>query len=361
MKINKFKLIIFIFAALSAEAHAAEGVSLSAAQIESLGIATATVSRAGQSGTHGLPARAILPNNQIFMVSSPLSGYIARMGAAIGDRVKKGEALAWLESPSLAESERAYLETLTRFQLASEVLKRDQKLFELGIISQSRHSATRSRYVEAKAALSGQKQMLALAGLSGSAIKLLGEKGEIGSNLPIRSPVDGYVLEQTGLAGQRVEASAPIYRLAKLSPIWLDIQVPAALLSQLKLGDKVVVPSLHAEGTLSMIGKSVDQASQTVMARALMTRNIDFLKPGLQVEARISGASENLLQVPNEAIVRLDGKPAVFVRTATGFQAQRIEIVSDYDGYALVKGLGGKENIAVRGVATIKSALPGSE
>ncbi len=361
MKTNKFALFFFALSLLSLPGHAADSISLSAAQIDALDITTAPVSKASHASTHGLPARVVLPNNQLFIVSSPLSGYIEKMEANVNDQVKKGQVLAWLQSPSLAEAERAYLEAQTRFQLASETMKRDKKLFDEGIISQSRYSSARSRYIEAQAALSGQKQILALSGLSEGALKALAENGKIGSALALRSPLDGFVLEQMGIAGQRVDAASPIYRIAKLSPTWLEIEVPAALLPRIKEGSLVTVQSMHAEGVLSSIGKSVNPASQTVMARAKMTRNIDSLKPGLKVEAKISSASENLWQVPTESLARIGGNPIVFVRTPSGFQARFVEIVSESGTEVLVKGLSGGETIAVHGIAALKSALSGSK
>jgi RND family efflux transporter MFP subunit len=361
MKTNKFTVFFFVFSLLSLPGHAADSVSLTAAQIDALGIKTAPVSRASHASTHGLPARVVLPNNQLFIVSSPLSGYIEKMEANANDHVKKGQVLAWLQSPSLAEAERAYLEAQTRFQLASETMERDKKLFDEGIISRGRYSSSRSRYIEAQAAASGQKQILMLSGLSGAELKALAENGKIGSTLVLRSPLDGFVLEQLGIAGQRVDASSPIYRIAQLSPIWLEIEVPASLLPRLKEDSMVTVQGTDAEGVLYSIGKSVNPASQTVMVRAKMTRNIDLLKPGLKVEAKISSASENLWQISSESLARIGGNPAVFVRTPSGFSMKPVEVVSESGTEILVKGLSGDETIAVHGIAALKSALSGSK
>lgn len=361
MKTNKFAFFLFALSLISLPGHAADSISLSAAQIDALGIKTAPVSKAGHASTHGLPARVVLPNDQLFIVSSPLSGYIEKMEANINDHVKKGQVLAWLQSASLAEAERAYLEAQTRFQLASETMQRDKKLFDDGIISRSRYSSSRSRYIEARAAASGQKQILALSGLSEGALKALTESGKIGSTLALRSPLDGFVLEQMGTAGQRVDAASPIYRIAKLSPTWLDIEVPAALLPRLKEGSPVTVQGQDAEGILHSIGKSVNPGSQTVMVRAQMMRNIDLLKPGLKVEAKISSATENLWRIPAESLARIDGKPVVFVQTPSGFREKFVETAGESGTDVLVKGLSGNETIAVHGIAALKSSFSGSK
>ena len=354
-------LIFFSLTLCSGQLHAADEIRITRAQEQALGVATAKVSQAKSTRTHGLPARVVLPNNQLHVVSAPLAGYLEKMEASPNQHVKKGQVLALLQSPPLAEAERSYLKAQTRFQLAKEVMLRDRQLFDEGIIAQSRFSSSRSRYVEAEAELSGQKQILMLSGLSEGAIKNLAGNGKIGSMLEIRSPVEGVVLEQTGMAGQRIDAAAPIYRVAKLSPIWLEIEVPAALLSGLMEGSAVEVPAYHAEGTISSIGKSVNPTSQTIMVRALMTRNIDSLKPGLKVEARISGSPGNLWQIPNSALARIGGKTAVFVKTPSGFRIWPVEIVNEGENDTFVSGLNRNQTIAVHGIAALKAALSGTE
>lgn len=351
--------LLLFFASFAA--HAAQEITISPAQMAALGVETARVSQAKTAQTHGLPARVVLPNNQLYIVSSPLSGFLDRMAVSVNQSVAKGQVVAVLQSPSLAEAERLYLQERTRFLLARETMQRDKTLFDQGIIAEARFSASKSRYVEEEAALSGQKQILKLSGLTDAAIRTLEENGKIGSTLALRSPIEGVVLEQTAIAGQRVDASAPIYKVARLSPLWLEIEVPAALLPGLKEGDDVTAPAYRAEGKIASMGKSVNPASQTVMVRALMTRSIETLRPGLKVEARISTRSGNMAQIPNSALVRLNGSPAVFVKTKSGFSLHAVEIINEGETESLVSGLKGDESVAVHGVAALKAAISGKE
>lgn len=354
-------LFLLAVALHSLQASAAGEIRITAPQEAALGIGTARISQAKSAQTHGLPARVALPNNQQHIVSAPLAGFLEKMEASVNQHVAKGQVLALMQSPPLADAERAYLQAQTQFQLAKEVMQRDRQLFDEGIIAQSRFSASRSRYVEAEAALSGQKQMLKLSGLSDGDLRTLEANGIIGSTLRIRSPMEGVVLEQSGMSGQRVDAAAPIYRVAKLSPLWLEIEVPVTLLSGLKEGSSVTVPAYRAEGLVSSVGKIVNPSTQTVMVRALMTRNIDSLRPGLKVEAKIATRSSNLWEIPNSALIRLDGKTTVFVKSARGFLANPVEVVNEGDRESLVSGLHGDETIAIRGVAALKAAIAGAE
>lgn len=359
---NEFLILVALGCLGTGQLRAAdEDLRISPAQAQALGVQTARISPAKSTQTLGLPARVVLPNNQLFIVSAPLAGFIEKMEANVNQHVRKGQVLAVLQSPPLAEAERAYLQAHTQFQLAKEVMLRDKQLYDEGIIAQSRFSTSSSRYIEMEAALSVQKQVLRLSGLSEGSIRNLPLKGNIGSTLEIRSPIDGVVLEQSGMAGQRIDAAAPIYQVAKLSPLWLEIEVPAALLPGLKEKGTVSVPAYNSEGSVASIGKSVNPTSQTVMVRALMTRNIEPLRPGLKVEARIASSSENVWQIPNSALTRIDGKAAIFVKTPDGFRVRTIVIVREGEKDSLVSGLDRNESVAIHSVAALKAAATGGE
>ena len=48
----------------------------------------------------------------------------------------------------------------------------------------------------------------------------------LSSLLNIRAPIGGVVLERLTTLGARLDIQAPIYRLADLSELWLEINIP---------------------------------------------------------------------------------------------------------------------------------------
>ncbi|MGS0754015.1 efflux RND transporter periplasmic adaptor subunit [Roseateles sp. GG27B] len=42
------------------------------------------------------------------------------------------------------------------------------------------------------------------------------------------APISGVVLERPVVVGQRVEEAAALFRIAKLAPLWVELQVPVA-------------------------------------------------------------------------------------------------------------------------------------
>jgi len=343
-----------------AQASAPPEVRIDDAQRKALGIETAAPVPAQAGDVQGLPARVVIPNHQLRMVSAPLAAMVEQILVATEQQVRKGQRLVRMLSPGLADLQHTYLQAVTHYELARDSLLRDEKLIEAGVIPESRMVATRSRMNEVSADLAERLQALRLAGMSDAAIEQLRQGRAVGV-IELTAPMDGVVVEQLATVGQRVEAAAPLIKLARLDPLWLEIQVPVARLSGLERGAPVRVPGADASGTVLAVGRSVAAESQTALVRAEITRGAARLRPGQLVEASLQTSPEGgQWRVPNAALARQGGRVFVFVRTGTGFRAQPVRIVGEGAESSLIATpLGAADRIAVRGVASLKSALLG--
>ena len=366
MEPHRTRLVLFALLAtlVSAPLRAAEEVPVSAAQLKSLGIETAPLAAQRAGELPGLPAQVVVPNNQLHVLSAPIPVLVERMLATAGEHVKKGQVLARLQGPAVVEMQRAYLQAASQLRLSKDNLARDEKLFEEGIIAESRYRATRSQHAELAAAYTERRQVLRLAGMSEAAIGRLQSGSGLGSAIDIVSPVEGVVLEQMANPGQRLEAAAPIFKVAKLDPLWLDIQLPIARRDTVTEGDRVTLSIQQAEGKVLTVGHGVG-GSQTVLVRAEITRGAERLHPGQYVEATVvsvarNGGSNGLWSVSNHALARLQGRVLIFVQTAKGFRAVPVGLIAEGAQTSTVRGeLKGDERIAVSGVSALKAALMG--
>ncbi|HWQ94065.1 MAG TPA: efflux RND transporter periplasmic adaptor subunit [Gammaproteobacteria bacterium] len=343
-------------------AYAAEDIALTAEQFKSLGIETSVLAPDLQADGKGLPAQVVIPPAQLQVVSTPLSGLIESLLVAVNQKVQKGQALARLQSPALIEAQRAFLQAGTQEQLARDVLNRDAQLFKEGIIAKSRYSASQNAHAETSANLSERLNMLKLYGINEAAIGRLKASRTLSSVVEIVSPGDGIVLEQVALAGQRVEAGAPLFKLAQLTPLWLEIQAPLSALAGVSEGATVTVPAEEATGKVLSLGSSVAAGSQTVLLRAEITEGVKNLRPGQFVEASISSASPQgkSWRIPNSALVRQQGKAYVFVQTPKGFRAQEVTLMSEGAKQSVISGALQDNNvIAVAGIAALKASWLG--
>jgi len=353
-------LVSALFAPVTAQCAEAE-LKMSDAQVNALGVETVALERRAAGEIEGLPAQVVVPNRQMQVVSAPLPALVERVLVATQEPIAKGQLLAQLQSPALADLQHTFLQAATQLNLARANLERDERLYGEGIIAESRLLASRARHTEVSADLAERTQALRVAGMTDAAIGLLRSGQRVGTAIELRAPFDGVVLEQIAFAGQRLEAASPVLKIARLEPLWLEIQLPMAHLAEVREGAAASVPAQDASGTVIAVGRSVSAANQTVMVRAEITRNAAQLRPGQYVEATVAvrGNAEQW-QVPSAALARSKGRALVFVRNATGFRAQPVRVLNETAASAVISGdLREGERIAVKGVAALKAALAG--
>lgn len=347
---------------LTHPAFASTELNLSGNQRQTLGIVTAPLPPKQKGELAGLPAQVVIPGNQLFTVSTPLPAMVEQTLVGVGDMVKKGQLLATLQSPALAEAQRGLLQASAQNQLAQDNLARDEKLWQDGIIAESRYRATQSQYREASAALAERKQMLKAAGMSSQAVAKLLSGGNLGNLLQLSSPINGVILEKTASSGQRLDAATPLFKVARLDPLALEIQAPLASSQGLKVGATVSLPAYQASGKLTAIGRSLSGGNQTILLRALIEKGASSLRPGQYLEASIDSGTEGGLQwnVPNSALARLDDRTLVFVETAKGFLPVSVKVLQEGARDSLITGdLKGDEKIATQGVSSLKAQMMG--
>ncbi len=355
--IRRFPCLSALFFVLFTSAvGAAEPLVLQASQIKALGIETVLVGQADQQRQGVYPARVLVPSEQMRVVAAPVAGMLEMLAVAPGATVKRGQVLARLASPQALELQRDALQAGSQSALLRQSLKRDEQLFAEGLIAESRLQATRAAASQAVAQASERQQGLALAGIA---------PGKLGASLALTAPIDGVVLEQGGQLGQRVEAATLIYRIAKLTPLWLEIQVPLAVAATLKEGMAIKLADRDISGRLIAIGRAVDPASQTVLLRAEVDKGAAALHAGQVLEVEIaSPAGKQQQRLPAAAVVRHDGKTYAFVQTSsddqgTRFAARPVRIVSQGGDSVLVDGVQAGERVAVKGVSGLKAMLTG--
>lgn len=351
----------FVILLVTNPAFAEDVISISASQIQALGITTAPLPDKQSGDVSGLPAQVIIPGNQLYTVTTPLPAMIDQTLVGIGDSVRRGQPIAHLQSQALAEAQRSYLQAGVQNQIAQDNYIRDEALYKDGIIAESRYRMTKGTAQEAAAALAERRQMLRLSGMTDGAIAHLNSTN-LSSSLTITSPIDGVVLEKTASAGQRMDSFVPIFKIGKVSPLAIEIQAPFAATRDLKAGTELTVPAYGATGRLTAIGRSLTGTNQTVLLRGVITQGTENLRPGQHVEASIvtRGPGEGQREIPNGAISRIGSSSVVFTQTDKGFTPMTVTVISQGVSNSVIKGsFKGNEKIAVTGVSALKAAMMG--
>jgi len=346
-------LLVLPLVACFSLADAVEPLLLQPSQLKSLGIESLIVGEHAGTRNGTLPARVLVPNEQMRVVTAPVGGMVEMLAVAPGSTVKRGQLVARLASPQALELQRDALQSATQSALLQQSLKRDEQLFAEGLIAESRLQATRSAALQAGAQANERRQGLALAGLA---------PGKLGGPLSLVAPIDGVVLEQGVQLGQRIETSALIYRIAKLSPLWLEIQAPLDIASALREGMAVKLLDREVQGSLIAVGRSVDAASQTVLLRAVVGKGAEKLTPGQVIEVEIPNINSLYQRLPAAALVRHEGKVYAFVQLpgdekSIRFEPRVVRVTGQGGDTVQVDNIKAGERVAVKGVSGLKALL----
>lgn len=331
----------------SLQAQAAPAIELSGQQREALGVGSEASSREVATVSSRYPARVNLPAERQRVVSTPQAALVEAVLVAPGDAVKAGQPLARLRSAAVQELQRDALQAASQAELARSAFERDQKLLDEGVISQSRFDATRAAHRQAATLADERRRQLAALGG--------GDPSALDGLLQLRSPMAGVVLESMVLPGARVEPATALMKIASLEALVLELQVPVSEAASLRLGDAVRAPGASSAGRIVGIGQAVDPSTQSLVVRALVkNEGTQALRPGQLTEAQVERRSPAARRIAASALVRHEGRDAVFVEDAPGrFRMVPVRVSGTSAGMAVVEGLAGEVRVVVKGTAAL--------
>ena len=150
------------------------------------------------------------------------------------------------------------------------------------------------------------------------------------SSYAITTPIAGVVMQRDvevgGLAGE-----APLFEVADLSKVWVDLHVFGRDAQRVRVGAEVRVERI-ADGTtataaIGLVLPATDVDSQSLTARAVLDNADGLWRPGMAVQAEVSiGTTEAALRVPLGALQRMEGREVVFVRKGDTYTAARVTL-----------------------------------
>jgi len=217
----------------------------------------------------------LIEPTQTVDISSPVIGLLEKVNVRRGDKVRKGEIIATLEST--AETASA---SLARYksEMTAPTLTAESKVD----FSRRKYQRRQEMYVQNYMSAQDRDEAESEMKLAEAELKLAQENKEVAKlewqqqnsllNLrTIRSPFDGVVVNQIIFPGEVVEPSGQkkaILKLAQLNPLRVYVILPMATFGKIKTGMKVDVrPELpvggHYSGDVMIIDRIVDAASGT--------------------------------------------------------------------------------------------------
>lgn len=360
----------FVLVAACAASQAAESLirltpeQLKTANVTFVAARNANESQSGSSGGSDLrlAGRAVVPNAALDVVLAPVTGRIESPLVNPGETVKAGQALARLHSAEVLAMQRDLVSARAAADVARSRAERDEALFADGIIARNRLIESRAARDDAEAQLREHQQLLRLAGLSDGAINRIRSAADISPLLTVSARRAGTVLQQTTGPGQAVAAGDPLFQIAALDHLWLELQATRAQAQRIAKGDAVQVAGCEGPATVIATSLHLDSQSQTVTVRAELRDADGCLSPNQYVEASVSprASGPGLISVPEGGLIRLEGSDHVFVQADGGLRPVPVTVERRASGTAWVSGaLKPGDNVAATGLAALKGTWQG--
>jgi cobalt-zinc-cadmium efflux system membrane fusion protein len=303
-------------------------------------------------------------NDQSTAVLAPISGPVSRLLVTLGQTVKKGEALASVDSPDYATAIGAYRKSIVAATAARRVADMDKDLLKHQGVSQREAAQAEADAVSAEADRDAARQTLVSLNMAPKLIAAVARGSAVGQiEGMIRAPIAGTVVERSITPGQLLQAgSTPCFTVADLSRVWVMAQLFGSDLESVHTGDPVTVEtgmgSKTFSGTVQNIASVVDPDTRSVAVRVVVRNPGEFLKKQMYVRVRIQDrtASTGLL-APVSAILRDDENlPFVYVVQADGsFARQRVSLgYRAGERYDIPHGLHAGDRIVVDGALFVQ-------
>ncbi len=277
-------------------------------------------------GNGTVEAKVVVP------VASKVTGQILSLHADQGDRVKKGQLLAMLdsretkqqESQGMAQGERAMaVMELEQAQLQKAEFARDQAILNArryrALAAKDLVAAMEAEQYETAAKTAEAEVMRARSAL-GAARKehqvqgaALGTTRSRLADLIIVAPQDGVIISRNQEAGATVTPGMPIFRLADPSTIWVRATVDETALQGLSIGQiaRISIRSAPGEefgGHVARIGHESDRVTEESTVEVSFTTPRKSQRIGEQAEVRIQTATHSgVLSIPARTVV-FDGR-----------------------------------------------------
>lgn len=299
------------------EGHEEEGMAelhLSNLKFESLGIKIDALPTRSLSGVVEANGTLEVPPQHEATVTAILGANVTSIKVIEGDKVRKGQVLAYLAHPNLSSIQSSYVRAYSQLQYLEKEHARQKKLYEENVGSGKTYQQTLADYQTIKGEAKGYEAQLKQLNLNVGKIR----QGEIYDQVPVVSPITGYIEKVEVQLGQFVNPQTVMFRVVNTEHIHADLMVFEKDVYKVKKGQKITftvesVPGATLTADIYSVGKQFEQNPKAVHIHAEIDNKNDFLIPGMYINGRIQTNSQEVMALPEDAIIEEEGKPYIFI------------------------------------------------
>lgn len=333
-------------------------------QLENGGITTTAVQPQHVARVVTIGGHLTFDDTKISHVFSPVNGRITRVLAQPGQRVAQNGPLVAILSPDVGNAMADVAKAEADKTQAEHEYQRQRELYDAHVGAKRDLEAADDVLRKARAEYDRAKQLTNLLHAA--------DFDAASQEYVLRSPIAGEVIARKASPGLEVQGQyanggsssnvAELFTIGELGELWVLGDVYEMDLPRVSEGDAITFkvpayPDQTFHGRVDWVADVLDPALHTAKVRCVVTNPGHLLKPEMYETVDVEIPGDNVLAVPREALMRVDGDTIAFVQTGEhrpdgGVVFKRRHVVAALDDNSpvvpVISGLAAGETVAVK-------------
>lgn len=323
------------------------GIQVDSASIQKLGVRLSSVTKSHISQQIRAYGNVTLDESTLYNVHTKFEGWIKKVHIhSIGQKINKGQVIYEIYSPDLVMQQKEYLKF---------VVRRNQILQTIGNVTLQENEYVMDMLQE----LSRERTKFLHADIGVETVKQLEDTKQALDVVKILAGQSGVVTQINAREGSFATTVAPLFTLADVAKVWVNITLYPDQAVQVKNGDDVTITSADGQTFKTKLDYLNPIAENNkVSARVALDNSKLHLRPGSFVDVTINAQPHQALMLPRSAVITTGrGDMVIMYRDNGHFLPIYIETgIESGDNIEIVDGLLEGAKVAVNGQFLLDSA-----
>jgi cobalt-zinc-cadmium efflux system membrane fusion protein len=318
-----------------AETHAEiTAAQLSPLQIKNAAIVCGMAESKSVSSIVKLNGVIEVPPQNMVSVSFPLGGYLKSTKLLPGLHVNKGEVLAVLEDAQFIQLQQDYLMAKSKLEFIEAEYNRQKELNASKATSDKVYQQAKAEVENQRILLRSLSEKLMLISINPNTLSA----NSISRSVNLYSPINGFVSQVNVNIGKYTSPTDVLFELVNPEDIHLNLMVFEKDVAKLSIGQKVMAftndkPDEMHEAEIILISKNLNE-NRAAEVHCHFEEYDKTLLPGMYMNAEVEVKLQNVLTVPNDAVLRWQNKYYVFSDKGNGnFELCKVKLGVSENGF----------------------------
>lgn len=287
------------------EHHDDEEVMLTNQQFETLKMKMDTLAMRNMSGYVEANGTLEVPPQNEAAITAVVGANVTAIKVIEGDKVEKGQVVAYVSHPNIIALQTDYLNAFSNSELSKKNFERQKRLYDAGVGSGANFQKAEAEYNSTTALVNGLAAQLKILNINTASVR----NGSIAQQIPLRSPIEGFVQKVEVKTGQYVEPQTELFEIVNTHHVHADLMVFEKDVHKVKVGQKVTFsvqsnPGKELIAEIYSVGKTFEDNPKAIHVHAEIENKSGNLIPGMYIQGKIQVENSKTSALPETAIAK---------------------------------------------------------